>query len=277
MRYRNLLTAAVTLALLAACGGSTNNSNNKNGTVDPGSPSITPAAAGSGEAPSSPADGNTRWDVPNNNNGNGNNGNGNNGNGNNGNTTNPKRAAINTVNINGQNIQLLPDNMEYGTGGYYEREDNSYKIVSGYNLRNASYGMVHDKQRGSYETFFRGLSPQQVTTTMPKSGEARYLGQAVHQTQGADIQRGNSQFDVNFATRIVDGTISVQGKPEPITLKARISNNTFTGFTDDQTTRTNGSFYGQNAAEMVGVYEKVSSSHPTDYEYKGAFGATRQP
>ena len=136
--------------------------------------------------------------------------------------------------------------------------------------------MVYDKQRGSYHTFFQGPSPQQVPTTLPKKGEARYSGLSVHQAEGADMQEGLAEFNVNFTTKDVTGRISVPGKIDPIRLKARINNNTFSGYSDERTF-TNGSFYGQNAAEMSGVYEKYSQTQAGEREFRGAFGATKRP
>ena len=274
MQYRNLLTAAVTLGILTACGGSDNN------VADPrpvapaansGSPA-SPSARGPWQLPTQP----NNNDKNNNGNNNGNNGNNNGGNSGNGSIDADWKKAINKLRINDQEIELLASNITRGSGGYFKGEDDSYRKIVGNNLHNALYGMVYDKQRGSYHTFFQGPSPQQVPTTLPKKGEARYTGLAVHQAEGADMQEGLTEFNVNFTTKDVTGRISVPGKIDPIRLKARINNNTFSGYSDERTF-TNGSFYGQNAAEMSGVYEKYSQTQAGEREFRGAFGATKRP
>jgi transmembrane protein DDB_G0273707/DDB_G0273361 len=274
MQYRNLLTAAVTLGILTACGGSDNN------VADPrpvapaansGSPA-SPSARGPWQLPTQP----NNNDKNNNGNNNGNNGNNNGGNSGNGSIDADWKKAINKLRINDQEIELLASNITRGSGGYFKGEDDSYRKIVGNNLHNALYGMVYDKQRGSYHTFFQGPSPQQVPTTLPKKGEARYSGLSVHQAEGADMQEGLAEFNVNFTTKDVTGRISVPGKIDPIRLKARINNNTFSGYSDERTF-TNGSFYGQNAAEMSGVYEKYSQTQAGEREFRGAFGATKRP
>ena len=274
MQYRNLLTAAVTLGILTACGGSDNN------VADPrpvapaansGSPA-SPSARGPWQLPTQP----NNNDKNNNGNNNGNNGNNNGGNSGNGSIDADWKKAINKLRINDQEIELLASNITRGSGGYFKGEDDSYRKIVGNNLHNALYGMVYDKQRGSYHTFFQGPSPQQVPTTLPKKGEARYSGLSVHQAEGADMQEGLAEFNVNFTTKDVTGRISVPGKIDPIRLKARINNNTFSGYSDERT-YTNGSFYGQNAAEMSGVYEKYSQTQAGEREFRGAFGATKRP
>ena len=274
MQYRNLLTAAVTLGILTACGGSDNN------VADPrpvapaansGSPA-SPSARGPWQLPTQP----NNNDKNNNGNNNGNNGNNNGGNSGNGSIDADWKKAINKLRINDQEVELLASNITRGSGGYFKGEDDSYRKIVGNNLHNALYGMVYDKQRGSYHTFFQGPSPQQVPTTLPKKGEARYSGLSVHQAEGADMQEGLAEFNVNFTTKDVTGRISVPGKIDPIRLKARINNNTFSGYSDERTF-TNGSFYGQNAAEMSGVYEKYSQTQAGEREFRGAFGATKRP
>lgn len=281
MQYRNLLTAAITLGILTACGGSDNNVADPRPVApaaDSGTPA-SPSARGPWQLPTQP----NNNDKNNNGNNNGNNGNnnGNNGNNNGGNSGNGSidadwKKAINKLRINDQEIELLASNITRGSGGYFKGEDDSYRKIVGNNLHNALYGMVYDKQRGSYHTFFQGPSPQQVPTTLPKKGEARYSGLSVHQAEGADMQEGLAEFNVNFTTKDVTGRISVPGKIDPIRLKARINNNTFSGYSDERTF-TNGSFYGQNAAEMSGVYEKYSQTQAGEREFRGAFGATKRP
>lgn len=280
MQYRNYLAAAVTLGILTACGGS-DNKDGDNPALD--ARPVAPAVGADG-APSSPSSLGS-WQLPprpdndnNNNNGNNNAGNGNNNGGNSGNGSIDAdwKKAINKLRINDQEVELLASNITRGSGGYFKGEDDSYRKIIGNNLHNSLYGMVYDKQRGSYHTFFQGPSPQQVPTTLPKKGEARYTGLAVHQAEGADMQEGLTEFNVNFTTKDVTGRISVPGKIDPIRLKARINNNTFSGYSDDRTF-TNGSFYGQNAAEMSGVYEKFSQTQAGEREFRGAFGATKQP
>ncbi|MFC0034990.1 transferrin-binding protein-like solute binding protein [Cardiobacterium valvarum] len=276
MQYRNYLAAAVTLGILAACGGN-DNKNGDNPAAD-GRP-VAPAAG----TPSSPSNLGS-WTLPPKPDNSGDNGSGGGsggggkggGNAGNGSLDADWKKSINKLRINDQEIELLAPNITRGSGGFFKGEDDSYKKIVGNNLHNALYGMVYDKQRGSYHTFFQGPSPQQVATTLPKKGEARYSGLTVHQAEGADMQEGLAEFNVNFTTKDVTGRISVPGKIDPIGLKARINNNTFSGYSDERTF-TNGSFYGQNAAEMSGVYEKYSQTQAGEREFRGAFGATKRP
>lgn len=128
-------------------------------------------------------------------------------------------------------------------------------------LSYARFGRVYENTGAIYH-FAQGTP----TLTMPSTGMAYYYGSAIHTANGITIADATSHFVVDYASHTVNGVI----KNNDIMLAqihANMYGNTFRGTAADGTT-TQGRFYGENAAELAGIYRHQDS-------YAGSYGAKR--
>ncbi len=297
MQYRNLLTAAVTLGILTACGGSSNDNNDNKTAADPTPPrpaNITPTE--SSAAPSAPStrgpwivqinnntnDNTSQDDSGNNNNGNNNNGNNNNGNNNNGNNNTDNLKSYEKIRVGGVEVPILLPGAQAGSDGFYATDVvNSYKRLVGMDLSYARYGVIVDTRTGGKVASFSLPANDEANTarvTVPTTGSFSYVGKAAHYDTAQDsVKRGTSSFIVNFANKSLTGEISVDGRTDPVKLAAQLDsadNSAFRGTLNGVETR--GGFYGTGGAEISGVYSKPTTN-PDISEFTGAFGAKKQP
>lgn len=104
---------------------------------------------------------------------------------------------------------------------------------------------------------------------MPSAGKVHYTGTAVQTVNGYDRPFDmNSRFDVDFGAHKLTGKI--EGHGMSIDLSAEIRGSIFEGKSSykNEDGKVFGSFFGQDAAEMAGVYH---ISHTAN----GAFGAAK--
>lgn len=134
--------------------------------------------------------------------------------------------------------------------------------VTGTKMRQLQYGYFPKQDRQL--AFFVQGNP---TQTMPTQGVATYKGSAIHGVMGdVDmlIETAAIQLQVNFDKKTIEGKVN---SLNPIQLSATISGNSFSGTKDD--IQTMGYFYGDNAAEMGGIYANKNSA------ITGSFGAKK--
>lgn len=177
---------------------------------------------------------------------------------------------LGVLNINGKQLPLEFSNLR--EGNMISLRDStvdgvSYKqfIVSGTNYQNQKFGYIND---GTNDYIFSQGLP---TTNMPASGTVKYSGAAAV-GRAAVADTAVASFNANFGEKTLNGTISknANGQIEfnPINLAATINGNTFSS-KDDAAVKTTGSFYGDNARELGGIFQDSTQT------LSGSFGAIR--
>lgn len=147
----------------------------------------------------------------------------------------------------GQIVHLASKNMaRVGSGNGY--------------LKDSRFGYAHEG--GKEQVLF---SQGKVTTNMPTSGKATYTGKAVHVDYGK-LSVADAQFSVDYGKKQVAGTIKAASGNVP--LYGEITGNKFSG--NKNGVGTIGYFYGDNAAELGGIYQNTRG------EVSGAYGAKRE-
>ena len=188
---------------------------------------------------------------------------------------------INTIRVWGTDIQLIDPAMKSANGWLSDSVDNrSNRIVSDF-LNHARVGLAI--RQSDVVAFAQGK--ETIAENVPTVGKAHYKGQHILTIENSkEVQqetkakygsfRGNALFDVDFANKKITGSLelpTLEGQTETayLPISATINGNTFekSGFIDDVSVK--GKFYGENASEMAGVYQKMN-------KFTGAFGAKKQ-
>lgn len=267
MQHRNLLTAAITLSLLTACGGGGNDSGV---TADPRPTSLN--SSGNTPTTQTPSFSTARNDDK----------------------KSYESFDFNVLDLGAgkPKITILPPGKVQGAdkNRLLTLTDGPYKRIIGNNLSKASYGLIdmtsHDN---SYQTFYQGARTDLTSNSaiwgikmwgiddsavrLPET--AHYEGLAVQYSQARGIEEGTSSFDVNFKERHLSGRIKFP--QHELTVGAFIVENTFSGGvsnpgkSEKYFTQLKGAFFGPDASEIAGVYQEHSHDG-----YVGAFGAQRQ-
>lgn len=182
---------------------------------------------------------------------------------------------INTIRVWGTDIQLIDPAMKSANGWLSDSVDNrSNRIVSDF-LNHARVGLAI--RQSDVVAFAQGK--ETVAENVPTVGKAHYKGQHILAIEPSkEVQeelkakygsfRGEALFDVDFANKKIAGSLELPGTPY-LPVSATINGNTFENraFIDDVSVK--GKFYGENASEMAGVYQKMD-------KFTGAFGAKKQ-
>ncbi len=162
--------------------------------------------------------------------------------------------GLNKLVIEGKEVTLLPEDHNEG---FYEHSDDDkhiYKAISGKEYKYTRFGIYKD---GYGEDNYSKLFAIGVRTKdMPTSGSAIYKGDAVLSHQFAlddgnflTAEHGKSLLEVNFAEKMVEGTLSNwEHSQDVISFNANING------TKIESDKVNGRFFGPNAAEAAGVY-----------------------
>lgn len=188
---------------------------------------------------------------------------------------------INTIRVWGTDIQLIDPAMKSANGWLSDSVDNrSNRIVSDF-LNHARVGLAI--RQSDVVAFAQGK--ETIAENVPTVGKARYKGQHILTIEHSkEVQqeikakygsfRGEALFDVDFANKKIAGSLelpTLEGQTETayLPVSATINGNTFENraFIDDVSVK--GKFYGENASEMAGVYQKMD-------KFTGAFGAKKQ-
>lgn len=178
------------------------------------------------------------------------------------NTTTTATTAVNKLVIDGKTIDFIPQGVT--SNSITITANNQARIGGSSNLTYTRYGYVKEGANGTPYLFAQG----QVTAAMPTTGTAVYTGNATHVVSDANtprITQHNARFNVDYGKKTVTGTIFA---PTQVDLNATISGNKFSG-TSTQGYRTDGHFYGNNAAELGGTYSNASGT------ISGAYGAKK--
>ena len=188
---------------------------------------------------------------------------------------------INTIRVWRTDIQLIDPAMKSANGWLSDSVDNlSNRIVSDF-LNHARVGLAI--RQSDVVAFAQGK--ETIAENVPTVGKAHYKGQHILTIENSkEVQqetkakygsfRGDALFDVDFANKKITGSLelpTLEGQTETayLPISATINGNTFekSGFIDDVSVK--GKFYGENASEMAGVYQKMN-------KFTGAFGAKKQ-
>ena len=186
---------------------------------------------------------------------------------------------INAIRVWGTDIQLIDPAMKSANGWLSDSVDNrSNRIVSDF-LNHARVGLAIRQS----DVFAQGK--ETIAENVPTVGKAHYKGQHILTIEHSkEVQqeikakygsfRGEALFDVDFANKKIAGSLelpTLEGQTETayLPVSATINGNTFENkaFIDDVSVK--GKFYGENASEMAGVYQKMD-------KFTGAFGAKKQ-
>ena len=136
-------------------------------------------------------------------------------------------------------------------------------IASGKNYAHSRFGYISE---GDKDYIFSHGVP---TTNMPSNGIVRYVGNAA---LGRTAIGAVADADIvaDFGQKTLRGQISQIARSRfdfsQINFNATISGNSFSG---DGAVKSNGNFYGNNAAEVGGIF------HDTTQNLYGSFGARR--
>ena len=141
---------------------------------------------------------------------------------------------------------------------------------------NLIFGVIVDKANGNARAFTRDTRANALTTNMPTTGTFDYGGTAVHyDVARKEFLKGTALMKVDFSSaKKLTGEINLPGRTDPVRLSADIIGNRFSGSSDNQVV-TSGSFYGDEATEMGGIYGK-NTSNPDVKEFVGSFGAKKR-
>ncbi|WP_448757499.1 transferrin-binding protein-like solute binding protein [Aggregatibacter sp.] len=188
---------------------------------------------------------------------------------------------INAIRVWGTDIQLIDPAMKSANGWLSDSVDNlSNRIVSDF-LNHARVGLAI--RQSDVVAFAQGK--ETIAENVPTVGKAHYKGQHILTIEHSkEVQqetkakygsfRGEALFDIDFANKKIAGSLelpTLEGQTETayLPVSATINGNTFENkaFIDDVSVK--GKFYGENASEMAGVYQKMD-------KFTGAFGAKKQ-
>lgn len=251
---KSTLAILLTSSLLAACGGSGGSDNAQ--TSDPQNPSTplpeqpntpTPSSAYMGKTYIVPVNSSAPTQ-----------------------TYNTTSNSIATLTANGQELAVqLPGIISGGftqlTGNTtYNGKSYSRFIVSGTRYVNSKFGYITEGQK---DYIFSHGAP---TANMPASGRVEYDGDALIGKAGS-VSVADADFVADFGQKTLTGSITRDSQStfafNPIAINATISGNTFAA--NNGAITSSGYFYGNNAAEIGGVFSDSSQG------IAGSFGARK--
>ena len=156
--------------------------------------------------------------------------------------------------------------------------DGFHRLVSGNFLSYSRFGFVENKNEDP-----RVFSLGAITMNMPTTGPAKYTGKIIesggHKTDDNyywSHNKGTFTADVDFAAKTISANLKHLGKGENETrgFTAKINGAEFLGTSGSGGIKgVAGKFYGDNAAEIGGVYRGETDKHLM----AGSFGGKKQP
>lgn len=187
----------------------------------------------------------------------------------------------NEIVVDGKTITLIPPH--FSAGKFLDLDhsyDGFHRLVSGNFLSYSRFGYVENKNEDP-----RFFSLGAITMNMPTTGAAKYTGKIIesgdHKTAHSDDyywshNKGTFTADVDFAAKTISANLINLGKGENETrgFTAKINGAEFLGTSGSGGIKgVAGKFYGDNAAEIGGVYRGE-----TDKDLMiGSFGGKKQP
>lgn len=187
----------------------------------------------------------------------------------------------NEIVVDGKTITLIPPH--FSAGKFLDldhRYDGFRRVVSGDFLSYSRFGYVENKDEDP-----RFFSLGDITMNMPTTGTAKYTGKIIesgdHKTAHGDDyfwshNKGTFTADVDFAAKTISANLINLGKGENETrgFTAKINGAEFLGTSGSGGIKgVAGKFYGDNAAEIGGVYRGETDEHLMG----GSFGGKKQP
>lgn len=168
--------------------------------------------------------------------------------------------AVKWLNVNGVSVHLKDID---GKGNWGNFKEGAYSgMANGY--ADTRFGVIR-KDNDAYKVFHHGNHT--TYENMPQTGTFQYVGKAV-MTDGKSLNTNlDAQFKADFANKKLTGVLSEKGQ-SVLDINAHIRGTTFHS-PQNAPVETQGSFFGQNANELAGVFHQ----HATG-KY-GAFGAKR--
>ena len=185
-------------------------------------------------------------------------------------------ADLNKVTIDGTEVTLSQPGISAGT---FTTISNNTKetIASGRALsysRIGAYRDVNDAQ-GRNPSFTVVVGSVTPTAQVPTSGQATYDGLSlVSIVGGGAFSKGTSNFNVDFGSKKIMGTVKADSGVTIVPLEGKIDGASFSGTKDG--VNMSGQFYGPQAAELGGVFNGTQQNGSTFNELMGVFGATKQ-
>ena len=167
--------------------------------------------------------------------------------------------------------QLFTRIPNFFVGGFFVNRNGkingkSYKFFTISGTRYASrFGYINE---GNNDYIF---SLGERTTNMPSSGSASYSGEGIV-GRAANAETATAKITADFGQKTVKGELTQTPSDRstftfnPVSFNATINGNSFSG---DGAVKANGNFYGNNAAEVGGIF------HDTTQNLYGSFGAKR--
>lgn len=184
----------------------------------------------------------------------------------------------NEIVVDGKSIALIPAHLSAGKFLQLNNYDGFNRIVSGNFLSYSRFGYVENKDEDP-----RFFSLGDITMNMPTTGTAKYTGKIIeigtHKTVRGDgwlHNKGTFTADVDFAAKTISANLINLGKGENETrgFTAKINGAEFLGTSGSGGIKgVAGKFYGDNAAEIGGVYRGETDKHLM----AGSFGGKKQP
>lgn len=185
----------------------------------------------------------------------------------------------NEIVVDGKSIALIPPHL---SAGKFLHLDHSYdgfrRKVSGNFLSYSRFGYVENKNEDP-----RFFSLGAITMNMPTTDTAKYEGKIAesggHKTDDNyywSHTQGTFTADVDFAAKTISANLINLGKGENETrgFTAKINGAEFLGTSGSGGIQgVAGKFYGDNAAEIGGVYRGETDEHLIG----GSFGGKKQP
>lgn len=179
-------------------------------------------------------------------------------------TKDASKYTLNNTNVGNNITQIVVSGQTFDlkdTGGLVYLGDDKLGVKYG-TTAHSRFG-VGWKADDANTIFYQGY--QTLPKDMPKTGTAKYAGQAFHDCATCGDSEAKASFDVDFGKKTVAGVIEHEkGK---VNLGATISGSSFSGVANG--VQTNGAFYGVDASELSGIYKETGG------KFVGAFGATK--
>lgn len=180
---------------------------------------------------------------------------------------------LNTVIVNGVSLPASVAAGNWRTLQYKQTETNQDGTkkeitkyqgwVSGYD--NSRFGAVKYAIGDNTSVFYQGN--ETPNSAMPKTGIATYNGQAIVVKNGTVNMGVQSQFNVNFGGKTLNGTLK-EGTKTLYNLNADINGSSFASKAG-ASVETQGAFFGKNAEELGGTFKDNATGTV------GAYGAKK--
>ena len=154
------------------------------------------------------------------------------------------------------------------------KTENGNTYVFQPNLASSHAGIIRLNNNAENYLFHQGLA----ATNLPSTGSATYKGSAyVESIAGLGASGGDASFNVDFGAKTINGSLTNQIKYQNngttatlngLNFNGTISGTTFTG--KDGSTEFDGGFYGDAGKELSGVLRDETR------KFQGVYGASKQ-